>query len=120
MGVLAVCNTYLVDVMQDRSAEVIATNKYAIIYIGQLSPLSRWLPSIFSLYLIFSCLRYIASAGASSVVLPLIQSVGIAATNAIATVFALTGFALICATIKYGKCWRESGEMEMQSMGREK
>ena len=29
MGILAVCNTYLVDVMQDRSAEVIAVNKYA-------------------------------------------------------------------------------------------
>ncbi|KAF8519191.1 major facilitator superfamily domain-containing protein [Gautieria morchelliformis] len=80
MGILAVCNTYLVDVMQDRSAEVIATN---------------------------NCLRYIASAGASAAVLPIIQKIGIAATNAIATGFSVTGFALMCATIKYGKSWRE-------------
>lgn len=53
-------------------------------------------------------MRYIASAGASAVVLPLIQNVGIAATNAIAMVIALAGFALICVTIKYGKSWREA------------
>jgi hypothetical protein len=97
MGILAVCNTYLVDVMQDRSAEVIATNKYA----------SRCCDGSF-LTALSSCLRYIASAGASAAVLPIIQKIGIAATNAIATGFSLTGFALMCATIKYGKSWREA------------
>ncbi|KAF8590682.1 MFS general substrate transporter [Ramaria rubella] len=88
MGILAVCNTYLVDVMQDRSAEVIATN---------------------------NCLRYVASAGASAAVLPLIQAIGIAPTNAIATGFSLIGFGLICATIKYGKGWREAMVEERES-----
>lgn len=54
-----------------------------------------------------SCLRYIAAAGASAAALPLIQTIGIAATNAITVVFTLAGFALICLTIKYGKVWRE-------------
>ncbi|KAF8581941.1 MFS general substrate transporter [Ramaria rubella] len=85
MGVLAVCNTYLVDVMQDRSAEVIATN---------------------------NAVRYMASAGVSAGVLPLIQTIGIAPTNAIASSFALAGFGLICATIKYGEGWREVGDAQ--------
>ncbi|KIJ23886.1 hypothetical protein M422DRAFT_39390, partial [Sphaerobolus stellatus SS14] len=72
MGVLAVCNTYLVDVAQNRSAEAIAVN---------------------------NCMRYIFSAGASAAVLPLIQAINIAPTNAIATAFTLLGFALICLTI---------------------
>ncbi|KAF8584881.1 MFS general substrate transporter [Ramaria rubella] len=85
---LAVCNTYLVDVMQDRSAEAIATNNF---------------------------LRYMASAGASAAVLPLIQAIGIAPTNAIAAGFSLIGFGLVCATIKYGKSWREMASEECES-----
>ncbi|GJJ08853.1 hypothetical protein Clacol_003073 [Clathrus columnatus] len=81
LGVFAVCNTYLVDSVQNRSAEVIATN---------------------------NCLRYIASAGASAVVLPLIQIIGVAATNGIAATFTLIGFFLILLTIKYGEAWRKA------------
>jgi len=83
MGVLAVCNTYLVDVVQGRSAEAIAVN---------------------------NCLRYIASAGASAAVLPIIQAIGVAPANAIAAAIAWIGFALMCATIRYGKGWREAGD----------
>ncbi|KAF8590676.1 MFS general substrate transporter [Ramaria rubella] len=82
IGVIAVCNTYLVDVMQDRSAEVIATN---------------------------NCLRYVASACASAAVLPLIQTIGVAPTNAIAAAIGLIGFGFMCATIRYGEGWRETG-----------
>ncbi|KZT59409.1 MFS general substrate transporter [Calocera cornea HHB12733] len=65
IGVLAVCNTYLVDSYQARSTEVIAAN---------------------------NCIRYIASAGASAAVLPLMQAIGIAPTNAIAAGLAWAGF----------------------------
>jgi len=65
IGVLAVCNTYLVDSFQTRSTEVIAAN---------------------------NCIRYIASAGASAAVLPVMQAIGIAPTNAIAAGIAWAGF----------------------------
>ncbi|KZO96755.1 MFS general substrate transporter, partial [Calocera viscosa TUFC12733] len=65
IGVLAVCNTYLVDSYQTRSTEVIAAN---------------------------NCIRYIASAGASAAVLPLMQAIGIAPTNAIAAGITWGGF----------------------------
>ncbi|EJU02934.1 MFS general substrate transporter [Dacryopinax primogenitus] len=70
IGVLAVCNTYLVDSNQARSTEAVAAN---------------------------NCIRYLASAGASAGVLPLMQSIGIAPTNAIAAVIAWAGF--ICVWI---------------------
>lgn len=81
LGVFAVCNTYLVDAVQTRSAEAIATN---------------------------NCLRYIASAGASAVVLPLIQKIGIAATNGIAAAFTVLGFSLIVWTVICGEKWRDA------------
>lgn len=109
MGVLAVCNTYLVDVMQDRSAEVIATNKYAIA-LPSHTPFVCYLICLFA-----SCLRYIASAAASAAVLPIIQAINIAPTNGIATVFSLIGFGLICATIKYGKAWREGANTSSEA-----
>lgn len=85
MGILAVCNTYLVDVAQSRSAEAIAVNNW---------------------------MRYIFSAGASAAALPLIQVINIAPTNAIATGFTLLGFLLVCLTIRYGQGWRESVDMK--------
>jgi len=99
MGILAVCNTYLVDVMEARSAEVIATNKYAHLIACNFILMDFGIPS---------CLRYVAAAGASAVVLPIIQAIGVAPTNAIAAAIAWIGFALICATIKYGQGWREA------------
>ncbi|EIN13032.1 MFS general substrate transporter [Punctularia strigosozonata HHB-11173 SS5] len=76
MGVLSVSNTYLVDVMQKRSAETIAIN---------------------------NCIRYIFAAAASAAVLPLIKAIGVAAANGIAAAISLIGFALTLATIRWGE-----------------
>ena len=89
MGVLVGRDTYLVDAIRDLSAEVIAGTKCSF------SPLT---PSCSSHT--YSCF---ASTGGSAVALPLIQSIGIVATNGIAMVIVSTSLALICAIIKHRK-----------------
>ncbi|EJU03028.1 MFS general substrate transporter [Dacryopinax primogenitus] len=83
MTILAICNTYLVDSMQTRSTEVIAIN---------------------------NCLRYVACAASSSYCLPLTNAIGVAPMNAISSVLAWIGFALIAWTIRDGSKWREDQE----------
>jgi hypothetical protein len=52
-------------------------------------------------------MRYLFSAGASAGVLPLIKTIDIAPTNAIAAAIAWIGFGLVVGTIVYGRTWRE-------------
>jgi hypothetical protein len=55
-------------------------------------------------------MRYLFSAGASAGVLPLINAIGIAPTNAIAAAISWLGFTLVLATIRWGPAWRAGVE----------
>jgi hypothetical protein len=55
-------------------------------------------------------MRYLFSAGASAGVLPLINAIGIAPTNAIAAAISWLGFTLVLATIRWGPTWRAGVE----------
>ncbi|WRT70535.1 uncharacterized protein IL334_007533 [Kwoniella shivajii] len=82
---LAPLNTYLVDGMQTRSAEVIAVN---------------------------NCVRYFFAAGASACILPIANSIGWGWTMTICTILTImAGFSLwlLC---KYGDKWRENANMK--------
>ena len=83
MFVLTAANTYLVDVMQARSAETIAVN---------------------------NAMRYLFSAGASAWSLPLIQRIGVGPANTIAAVLVWCGYGLVLATIRFGPRLRALGE----------
>ncbi|KAL7422665.1 hypothetical protein Q5752_001956 [Cryptotrichosporon argae] len=76
---LAPMNTYLVDAMQARSAEVIAVN---------------------------NCVRYVFSAAASAFVLPMADAVGFGWTLTFAAGCIWLCFALILGLIGYGERWR--------------
>jgi hypothetical protein len=52
-------------------------------------------------------MRYLCSAGASAGVLPLIKTIGIAPTNAIAAIISWIGFGLVVCTIRWGRVARE-------------
>lgn len=83
MFVLTAANTYLVDVMQARSAEIIAVN---------------------------NAVRYVFSAGAAAWSLPLIQRIGVGPANTIAAVLVWGGFGLVLVTIRWGPRLRGLGE----------
>ncbi|CCM04535.1 uncharacterized protein FIBRA_06716 [Fibroporia radiculosa] len=72
---LSPINTYLVDIMQSRSAEVIAAHKGV---------------------------RHLIVAVATTGILPLINTIGVARTNAIAAVIAWVGCGLLWVTVTYG------------------
>jgi hypothetical protein len=81
MMILAACNTYCVDLVPHRSAEIVAAN---------------------------NCVRYLFSAGASIVALPLIQRIGVAGTNALAAGLAWMGFGLVLLIVYKGPRMRRS------------
>ncbi|KAI0479596.1 major facilitator superfamily domain-containing protein [Xylaria cf. heliscus] len=74
-------NTYCLDVMSGRGAEVIAGN-YAIRYL-------------------FGCL-------ATAIVLPAIESIGVGWFSTISTIFLLLGTLCTYLSIRYGKIWRDT------------
>jgi len=76
MFVLTPTNTYCVDVMQHRSAEVIAT---------------------------INCVRYVFSAAASAFVLPMIDAIGVGWTNTFSAFIVWIGAALTLFVIRYGE-----------------
>ncbi|KAF8589764.1 MFS general substrate transporter [Ramaria rubella] len=83
--VLAPANTYLVDILNTRSAEVMAVS---------------------------SGVRNMLCALASAAVLPMINKIGVGATNGIAAVLAWIAFGLLWATIRYGdrmRAWIDLG-----------
>ncbi|KAG2154020.1 major facilitator superfamily domain-containing protein [Suillus clintonianus] len=83
--VLTPIGSYNVDVLQSRSAEVIAA---------------------------CSAFRAIILAPVTAAVLPSIETLGVAATNGIATVIALLGYGLVALTIRYGdrmRAWVDVG-----------
>ncbi|KAM0750703.1 MFS general substrate transporter [Meredithblackwellia eburnea MCA 4105] len=82
MIVLTPANTYCVDVMQDRSAEVVAVN---------------------------NMVRYTFSAAASAFVLPLIHKIGIGWANTFAAALVWCGFLIVLTTIRYGERMRKWG-----------
>ncbi|ORX41175.1 major facilitator superfamily domain-containing protein [Kockovaella imperatae] len=81
MGVLTPQNTYLIDSMPTRSAEVIAVNNF---------------------------LRYMFSAGASAWVLPMASRIGWGWTMTVSGFIVLASSGLVLATLKWGDQWRES------------
>ncbi|WWC65403.1 uncharacterized protein I303_108021 [Kwoniella dejecticola CBS 10117] len=80
MFVVAPLNTYLVDAMQTRSAEVIAVN---------------------------NCIRYLFSAAASACVLPIANAIGWGITMTICTVLTWLSALALYLLYKYGDRWRE-------------
>ncbi|KAI5474376.1 hypothetical protein MNV49_003407 [Pseudohyphozyma bogoriensis] len=79
MMILTPTNTYCVDVMQERSAEVIAAN---------------------------NCLRYLLAAGASAFVLPMIDKIGVGWTNTWSAGMVWLGFVMACLNMRYGEALR--------------
>ncbi|KAG9318091.1 major facilitator superfamily domain-containing protein [Chiua virens] len=73
--VLTPIGTYTVDIMPSRSAEVMAA---------------------------ISALRSLLIAPASALILPLVDTIGVAATNSISGVLCLVGYLLVWLTIRYG------------------
>lgn len=73
--VLSSSNTYLVDCLQTRSAEVIAIN---------------------------NCIRYLFAAGASAGILPLVKAIGVGPANTLAAGIAWMGFGTVLLTLKWG------------------
>ncbi|KAH4972152.1 hypothetical protein HBI70_036910 [Parastagonospora nodorum] len=74
-------NVYCLDVMQERSAEVIAGNYF---------------------------MRYMFAAGGSAIVLPAIRGVGVGWFSTISALFLMAGAAATWVTAEYGKQWRDS------------
>nr|XP_019051257.1 dityrosine transporter [Kwoniella bestiolae CBS 10118]OCF30187.1 dityrosine transporter [Kwoniella bestiolae CBS 10118] len=74
-------NTYLVDAMQTRSAEVIAVN---------------------------NCIRYIFAAGASACILPIANAIGWGLTMTICTILTWIAALALYLLYKYGDKWREN------------
>ncbi|WWC72432.1 uncharacterized protein I206_106394 [Kwoniella pini CBS 10737] len=85
MFVVAPLNTYLVDAMQSRSAEVIAVN---------------------------NCIRYIFSAAASACVLPIANSIGWGLTLTICTILTWISAIALMLLYKYGDKWREKSNLK--------
>ncbi|KAJ4312103.1 hypothetical protein N0V94_007624 [Neodidymelliopsis sp. IMI 364377] len=74
-------NTYCLDVMQSRSAEVVAGNYF---------------------------MRYMFAAGGSAVVLPAVRAIGVGWFSTISALFLVAGAGATYATAIYGKGWREA------------
>jgi MFS family permease len=74
-------NTYCLDVMQGRSAEVIAGNYF---------------------------MRYMFAAGGSAVVLPGVRGIGVGWFSTISAFFLMAGAAATYLTAVYGKSWRDA------------
>ncbi|KAL5121463.1 hypothetical protein ACEQ8H_000535 [Pleosporales sp. CAS-2024a] len=74
-------NVYCLDVMQSRSAEVIAGNYF---------------------------MRYMFAAGGSAVVLPGIHGIGVGWFSTISALFLMAGAAATWVTAEYGKTWRDA------------
>lgn len=74
-------NTYCLDVMQGRSAEVIAGNYF---------------------------MRYMFAAGGSAVVLPGVRGIGVGWFSTISAFFLMAGAAATYLTALYGKQWRDA------------
>jgi len=74
-------NTYCLDVMQGRSAEVVAGNYF---------------------------MRYMFAAGGSAVVLPAVRAIGVGWFSTISALFLVCGALGTYATALYGKGWREA------------
>ena len=74
-------NTYCLDVMQGRSAEVIAGNYF---------------------------MRYMFAAGGSAVVLPGVRGIGVGWFSTISAFFLMAGAAATWLTAVYGKGWRDA------------
>lgn len=79
--VLSPSGTYTVDILRDRSAEVVAVG---------------------------SALRFSACAITSALVLPAIETIGVAATNGITAGLGLLAFVLLWITIRYGAFLRST------------
>ncbi|XAO22220.1 hypothetical protein I312_100988 [Cryptococcus bacillisporus CA1280] len=77
-------NTYLVDCMQSRSAEVVAIN---------------------------NCIRYIFSAGASAFVLPLANAIGWGWTMTMCAFVSWLAAGALFILCRYGECWREAANI---------
>ncbi|EIW69837.1 hypothetical protein TREMEDRAFT_13217, partial [Tremella mesenterica DSM 1558] len=80
MCALTPINTYAIDAMQTRSAEVIAVN---------------------------NCVRYLFAAGASAVLLPIANAIGWGWTMTITSVICWMACGMILLMLKYGTAWRE-------------
>ncbi|KIR42486.1 dityrosine transporter [Cryptococcus deuterogattii 99/473] len=77
-------NTYLVDCMQSRSAEVVAIN---------------------------NCIRYIFSAAASAFVLPLANAIGWGWTMTMCAFVSWLAAGALFLLCRYGECWREAANI---------
>jgi MFS family permease len=75
-------NTYCLDVMPSRSAEVIALN-----------------------YM----LRYLFAAVGTAAALPIIESIGVGWLSVISSLFLITTAGLVALTCRYGQIWRKGG-----------
>ncbi|ODN82784.1 hypothetical protein L202_01060 [Cryptococcus amylolentus CBS 6039] len=84
MLALTPINTYLVDAMQSRSAEVIAVN---------------------------NCIRYIFSAAASAFIVPLANAIGWGWTMTICSFVAWGAAVALFFLIRYGEVWREAANL---------
>jgi MFS family permease len=84
-----ICNTYLVDALQKRSAEAIAVNNF---------------------------FRYLFAAAASAFVLPMINAIGLGWTMTIGSISCWLAFGLIVATIRWGEGWRESAAVRLKEV----
>jgi MFS family permease len=73
-------NTYCLDVMQNRSGEVVAGN-----------------------YMV----RYFFGAFGTAVCLPAIEKIGVGWFSTISALFLVVATLAVCVEIKYGKTWRE-------------
>ncbi len=74
-------NAYCLDVMQSRSAEVVAGNYF---------------------------MRYMFAAGGSAVVLPAVRAIGVGWFSTISAFFLVAGAGATYATAIWGKGWREA------------
>ncbi|WWD08489.1 hypothetical protein V865_006601 [Kwoniella europaea PYCC6329] len=85
-------NTYLVDAMQTRSAEVIAVN---------------------------NCIRYIFAAAASACILPIANAIGWGWTMTICAILTWVAALALYLLYKYGDRWREKANMKYGITSRE-
>jgi hypothetical protein len=81
-------NTYCLDVMQGRGAEVIAGNYFV---------------------------RYLFACAATACVLPAVEAIGVGWFSTITAVFLVLSTAAIQATIWWGKSWREAVDARRQA-----
>lgn len=92
-------NTYCLDVMQGRSAEVVGMCLHSF-------------PSGVMLMLTLAAgnyfMRYMFAAGGSAVVLPAVRAIGVGWFSTISALFLICGAGATYVTALYGKGWREA------------